>query len=406
MTVKDFWGIIKRAGADLINDRVFRMSAALAYYTVFSLAPRLIVIITLCDVFYGQQVIEGRVYAQIKDVVGQEAAVQIQDIIRRAILYLNHSWIARVTGFAALVFGATSVFSEIQDALNYIWRVKVKQTSGWLRVLLNRLLSFSMVLSLGFILLVSLVLDALMAALSAQLSRVFPQLAVIVAHSLNLVLTFCATFLLFGTIFKVLPDVKIRWRDVTVGAFTTALLFMSGRFGIGYYLHLTHIDTSYGAAGSIVVVLLWVYYSALILYFGAEFTREYAQFRGRRIYPNDYAVWIRQVEVEDGEAAGGRPAQRGRSRRSGDRTGRGPGGKRNVRGWTAGQCAFLESPVSLRALWLQTNPASFRRSFPTPRSMDSSSRAVKYMTDSVRYMTMVPGEASSRGISGIIGGTA
>lgn len=298
MKPKDLWGIIKRAGADLVNDRVFRMSAALAYYTIFSMAPMLIVITTLCDIFYGQQVIEGRIYAQIKDIVGQQAALEIQDIIRRAILYLHYSWIARVTGFVALVFGATSVFSEIQDALNYIWRVKVKRTSGWLKVLMNRLLSFSMVLSLGFILLVSLVLDAVMDGLSAQLSRVFPHLAVILAHALNILLTFGATFLLFGTIFKVLPDVKIHWRDVSVGAFTTALLFMSGRFGIGYYLHVSHIDTSYGAAGSIVVVLLWVYYSALILYFGAEFTREYVHCRGRRILPNDYAVWIKQVEEE------------------------------------------------------------------------------------------------------------
>ncbi|TDW99432.1 YihY/virulence factor BrkB family protein [Dinghuibacter silviterrae] len=288
--VRDIWGIVKKAGADLAGDRVFRMSAALAYYTVFSMAPMLIVITTLCDVFYGQQVIEGRIYGQIKDIVGQNAALEIQDIIRRAILYLHHSWLARITGFAALLFGATSVFTEIQDSLNFIWRVKVKKTSGWLKVLINRLLSFSMVLSLGFILLVSLVLDAVMDGLSAQLDRVFPALAVVLAHSLNIFLSFVATFLLFGTIFKVLPDVRIRWRDVTVGAFTTAVLFMSGRLAIGFYLHLSHIDTSYGAAGSIVAVLLWVYYSALILYFGAEFTREYAQYRGRRIQPNNYAV--------------------------------------------------------------------------------------------------------------------
>jgi membrane protein len=298
MTLKDIWGIISRAGADLVRDRVFRMSAALAYYTIFSMAPMLIVISTVADFFYGRQVIEGHIYSNIKDIVGPESALQIQDIIRRVILYLHHSALAKVTGFAALLFGATSVFSEIQDALNYIWRVQVKSTSGWWRVILNRLLSFSMVLSLGFILLVSLVLDALMDALSAQLKQVFPDLAVVVAHGVNILLTFGATFLLFGTIFKVLPDVRIRWRDVTVGAFTTALLFMSGRFGIGYYLHLSHIDTNYGAAGSIVALLLWVYYSALILYFGAEFTREYAKCRGRRIIPNEYAVSIRLVEEE------------------------------------------------------------------------------------------------------------
>lgn len=299
----DILKIIKQSGSDLVDDKAFRMSAALAYYTVFSMAPMLIVIITLCDFFYGQQVIEGRIYLEIRGIVGAEAAQQIQDIIRRAILYLHHSWAARIGGFAALIFGATSVFAEIQDSINYIWRLRAKASAGWWKILLNRLLSFSMVLSLAFILLVSLVLDAFMDLLSAQLGRVFPQLAVLVAHALNIGLTFVATFLLFGTIFKVLPDAKIKWRDVSVGAFTTAFLFVSGRFAIGYYLGLSHINTSYGAAGSTVIVLLWVYYSALILYFGAEFTREYAQYRGRRIYPNDYAVWIRQIEVETDKAA-------------------------------------------------------------------------------------------------------
>jgi len=298
----DIWRIIKQAASDLVDDRAFRMSAALAYYTVFSMAPMLIVITTLCDIFYGNQVIEGQIYVHIRGIVGQEAALQIQDLIKRAILYLHHSWMARIGGFAALIFGATSVFSEIQDSINYIWRLKAKPSAGWWKVLLNRLLSFSMVLSLAFILLVSLVLDAFMDVLSSQLGKVFPHLAVVLAHALNIGLTFGATFLLFGTIFKVLPDAKIKWRDISVGAFTTALLFISGRFGIGYYLHLSHIDTSYGAAGSTVIVLLWVYYSALILYFGAEFTREYVQYRGRRIYPNDYAVWVKQVEVETDSA--------------------------------------------------------------------------------------------------------
>jgi membrane protein len=294
--LKDIWTVLGRAGNNLIDDRVFRMSAALAYYTVFSVAPMLIVITTLCDLFYGPQVIEGRIYTQIRGFLGDQAALEIQEIIQKAIWYLHHNTIAKITGFAALLFGATSVFSEIQDALNIIWRVRAKPVRGWLRVILTRLLSFSMVLVLGFILLVSLVINALIDLLSAQFSKIFPHLTVYVVQGLNHLLTFGITFLLFGTIFKVLPDVKMKWKDVSIGAFTTTFLFLMGRFGIGYYLHLMHIDSSYGAAGSIVAMLLWVYYSALILYFGAEFTREYAHLKGRFIRPNDYAVWVKQVE--------------------------------------------------------------------------------------------------------------
>lgn len=303
MKLRDLWAITKKAGSDIITDRVFRMSAALAFYTVFSMAPMLIVITTLCDFFYGHEVIEGRIHTEIRHFLGEASATEVQDIIRRAIIYLQHNWVARISGFAALIFGATSVFAEIQDALNYIWRVKAKPASGWLKVLVNRLLSFSMVLSLAFILMVSLVVDAVMAGLGAQLTSIFPQLEIIVAHTLNILLTFLVTFLLFGTIFKVLPDVRIRWKDVSIGAFTTSLLFMTGRLAIGYYLRLIHIDSSYGAAGTIVAMLLWVYYSALILYFGAEFTREYAQLKGRRIIPNDYAVSIRLIEEETGRTA-------------------------------------------------------------------------------------------------------
>ncbi len=165
-------------------------------------------------------------------------------------------------------------------------------------MIINRLLSFSIVISLGFLLLVSLVLNGLMDAFIGRLTQIFPQTQVVVAYSFNLILTFIITSLLFGLIFKVLPDARIEWKHVRAGAFTTALLFMAGKFLISYYLGQSKMSSAYGAAGSIIVILLWVYYSSIILYFGAAFTRGYAVCSGSHIYPNNYAVWIEQIEVE------------------------------------------------------------------------------------------------------------
>jgi membrane protein len=274
-----------------------RMSAALAYYTIFSIAPMLIVIITLCDIFYGRAAIEGSVYAEIKSFVGNDAALEIQQLIKNATISNDITW-ASAIGVAALIFAATSIFAEIQDSINHIWRLKAKPRKGWLKVILNRLLSFSMVVTLGFILMVSLFINAVMDILVGRLVEIFPQIAVYAAYGINLVLTFITTSFLFGIIFKVLPDAKISWKDVRIGSFTTATLFMLGKFAIGYYLGKSTISSSYGAAGSLIIILLWVYYSAIILYFGATFTRVYAQFTDSHILPSDYAVWIQQVEIE------------------------------------------------------------------------------------------------------------
>ncbi len=273
------------------------MSAALAYYTVFSLAPMLIIVIRFCDIFLRRQAIEGTLNKQIEDFVGQSAAVEIQELIKNASLSTDVTW-ASVIGVVTLILAATGVFGEIQDSINYIWRLKTKPKKGWLKILTNRLLSFSMIISLAFILLVSLLANALLDLLFKQIQAYFPEIQVYLAYVVNVLLTFFVTSFLFGIIFKMLPDAKIEWRDVRAGAFTTAALFMAGKFLIGFYLGSKNISSAYGAAGSIVLILLWVYYSAIILYFGAAFTKANAQHKGRKIYPNDYAVWIQQVEME------------------------------------------------------------------------------------------------------------
>jgi membrane protein len=257
----------------------------------------LIIIIAISDVFYGRQAIEGSIYGQIADFVGKDAALQIQQTIRSAAL-TNQAGLATIVGLITLIIGATSVFGEIQDSINLIWKLKAKPKKGWLKILVNRLISFSMVVCLGFLLLVSLLVNGLMDAFIQKLTELFPRVTVLTVYSFNLLLTYLITAFLFAIIFKFLPDAKIKWRHVRAGAFTTALLFLGGKFLIGYYLGHSKLSAVYGAAGSVIVILLWVYYSAIILYFGAEFTRVYAVHTGSQIYPNDYAVWVQQVEVD------------------------------------------------------------------------------------------------------------
>ena len=295
---KNLLPILKESIFEFSDNKSFRMSAALAYYTIFSIAPMLIVIISLLDLFYGRNAIEGTIFQHIQGFIGADAALQIEQVIKNATISKDISW-ASVVGICALIFAATGVFAEIQDSINYIWRLKAKPKKGWLKLVLNRVLSFSMVVSIGFILLVSLVVNSLLDMLGHQLLRLFPEIAVYVAYGVNLLITFITISFLFAVIFKVLPDARIHWRDVLTGAITTAFLFMLGKFAIGYYLGKTHISSTYGAAGSVVIILLWVYYSSCILYFGACFTRAYAIKTGRNIFPNDYAVWIQEIELEN-----------------------------------------------------------------------------------------------------------
>ena len=297
LTFKGLWQILKATGSDFASCRITRMSAALAYYTVFSIAPMLILVISLSAIFYGKNAIEGRVYGEIKSFVGSDAALQIQDLIKNATISRNNVF-ASGASIIALIIGATSVFGEIQDSINLIWSLKAKPKRGWFKIIINRLLSFSIIVSLSFILLVSLIVSTVLDVLVERLVHLFPGAAVYAAYSVNLFLTLLIITLLFGIIFKVLPDAKIKWRDVLTGAITTAILFMLGKFGISFYLGTRNIGNTYGAAGSIILILLWVYYSAIILYFGAAFTKHYAQFKGRRIYPNDYAVWTEHIEKE------------------------------------------------------------------------------------------------------------
>jgi membrane protein len=302
LTFKGLWGVMKQSFNGFSDDKVTKLSASLAYYTIFSLGPLLIVIIFLCGLFFGQEAVQGSIYHQMAGFVGSDAAAQMQQIIKNAAIS-GKGHIAAVIGIVTLLLGATTVFAEIQDSINMIWGLKPKPKLGLMKMLMTRLMSFGVIVSLGFLLLVSLGVTAIIEALNQRLVAAFPGVAVVVFYILNLLITFCVTTLLFGVIFRVLPDAKIKWKDVLAGAIATAVLFMVGKFCIGLYISKSNVGSTYGTAGSLVVLLLWVYYSSFILYFGAEFTKAYALNYGSAIHPNDYAVAAKTIEVENGKAS-------------------------------------------------------------------------------------------------------
>jgi membrane protein len=279
------------------DDKGLKLSASLAYYTVFSIGPLLLLLMSLASLFFGEEAIEGRIFSELNGLLGQSAAAQVQQIIKN-ITFSGKTNFALVVSIATLLIGATSVFIEIQDSINMIWKLKAKPKKGWLAFLKNRLLSSSLIISLGFLMIVTLVINGAIEALMGVISRYFGEATEIMLLIVNLIITFLVITVLFGIIFKVLPDAHVKWKHVRTGAIFTALLFMAGRYLIGLYIRQSATETTYGAAGSLVVLLVWIYYSAAILYIGAEFTQVYAEAYGGKIEPAEYAVHLEQTEIE------------------------------------------------------------------------------------------------------------
>ncbi|MEP7164739.1 MAG: YihY/virulence factor BrkB family protein [Ferruginibacter sp.] len=297
ITWKGIRKIFKNSFKGFTDHHVTKLSGSLAYSTVFSMAPLLIIIISLCSIFFGREAVEGKIYEQLTGFLGSDTALQLQQIIKNASLN-GKSQLAMIIGIITLLIGSTAIFSEIQDSINTIWGLKPKPKKGWLKMLQNRFLSFSIIISLGFLLLVSLSLSSLIEAFSNKLKVHFPEITVITLYIINNILTLLVTTTIFAVIFKVLPDATIRTRDVIIGALVTALFFMLGKFALSFYISKSNVGSTYGTAGSLVILLLWIYYSSLILYFGAEVTKSYAVEYGSEIYPNRYAVTTKTVEVE------------------------------------------------------------------------------------------------------------
>ncbi len=302
--LKASMSLLKQAWISWNEDNAFRLAAALAYYAVFSLAPLLIIAIAIAGYFFGGRIAEGEVLDQMKTVVGASGAQAIQTLLHNARSgpMLGASWI----GVASLIFGATGVFVSLQDGLNTVWQVKPRPTNVILGFLRQRLHTFTLVLGVGFLLLISLLISAAISGAAKYLNHEFG--LPVVWQGVNSIISFVIVFLLFAMIFKMLPDVDIRWTDVWTGAAFTAALFTFGKFAIGMYLGRSSFSSVYGAAGSLVVILAWVYYSSLILFFGAEMTRVYADRYGRHLRPKRNAEPLTpehraQQGLEPGKAA-------------------------------------------------------------------------------------------------------
>ncbi len=296
------WDILKETVRKFQNDDPIIYSAAIAFFTIFSLPPVLIIIIQIAGGILGEQAVRGEITAQFQGLIGKGSAQQIEEIIKNVDTSQSGT-VATIIGVATLLFSATVVFSFIQKALNSIWGVRPKPKRGFVKFVVDRLLSFSMVVTLGFFLLVSLFIDAALAIFRDYINEVFSTHTGLLMQLINFIFSLLVVTFIFAMIFKVLPDARIKWKDVRIGAFVTAVLFTIGKYIIGFILGSTNIASTYGAAGSLAAILLWVFYSTVILLLGAEFTKVYTERRGRAIRPKKQAVHVevREVEYEPGQ---------------------------------------------------------------------------------------------------------
>jgi membrane protein len=295
------WPLVGKTISSWLEDNVPTLGAALAYYTALSIAPLLVIGLGIAALFLGEEAARGGVMQQMKSLIGEQGSKAIQDMIASA-NEPSSGIVATALSVVVLLFGASRVFGQLQQSLNTIWEVQPKPGRGIWGILRDRFLSLAMVLGIAFLLLVSLVLDAALSALTKMMGPVSESLPW-VGEAVHLGVSFIVIALLFAMLFKFLPDAKIRWRDVWLGSILTAALFVVGKFAIGLYLGHSGMASSYGVAGSFVVLLVWVYYSAQILFFGAEFTKVYANLYGSRIVPAENA----QFMTEEARAQQGRP---------------------------------------------------------------------------------------------------
>ena len=279
--------LIKQSFKDFNEDRAPMLGAALAYYTLFSIAPILVLATGVAGLVFGEQAVQGQLSSQLEDMIGPQGA----DAVEMMLANMHQEGggvIAVVVGAVTLILGATTAFLQLQAALNTVWEVR-RQGGGIKGMLLQRVTGFGMVLGIGFLLMVSLIVSAVLSGLQDQLDRILPG-GEVLWQGVNMVVSLGVFTVLFALIYRYLPDVEIEWRDVWFGGLVTAVLFTIGKFAIGFYLGRSSVGSGYGAAGSLVVLMVWIYYSAQIVLFGAEVTQAYARMQGRRIQPSQGAV--------------------------------------------------------------------------------------------------------------------
>jgi membrane protein len=287
---KQAWGLIKETFSEWSNDKAPRLGAALSYYTIFSMAPLLVLVISIAGLVFGRDAAEGRLLAQLSQVVGMDAGVALQSMVAKAGEH-RAGIIATVVGLVVLMVGATGVVIELQDALNTVWKVVPKPGRGIKGLIRDRLLSIGIILAFGFLFIVSLVASSALAALGTVVRGWLPGW-LILGYVLNYGVSIAVIGVMLAMIFKILPDVKMAWRDVWLGAAVTSVLFHVGKFLIGLYVGKAGVGSTFGAAGSLAVLLVWIYYSTQLVLMGAEFTRAYANQFGSHVVPSDNAVAV------------------------------------------------------------------------------------------------------------------
>ena len=291
MKPKEAFSLLKTTFFEWLDDQAPMLGAALAYYTVFSLAPLLIISIAMAGLVFGAEAAQGQIFDQLRGLLGDAGGKAMEEIVQSASAEPKTGVVATVIGFVTLLFGASGVFGQLQASLNIIWGVQPKPGRGILGIIRDRILSFGFILVVGFLLLVSLLLTAAIAFVGKQFEAMIPGMEALI-QLLNSILSLAVITLLFAMMFKILPDANIAWRDVWIGAFITALLFTIGKFALGFYLGRSGVASSYGAAGSLIVLLIWVYYSSQIVFFGAEFAQVYANRFGSHVTPSSNAIAV------------------------------------------------------------------------------------------------------------------
>ncbi|MEJ1221999.1 YihY/virulence factor BrkB family protein [Sediminicola sp. 1XM1-17] len=283
-----FFLLLKKTFASWYNNDPFGKSAIIAYYTLFSLPSLLMIVVSISGYFFGVEAVKGRIVQKLGGLIGAGVSEAIEGMIANAALNQSSTF-SVVLGIAMLLFGATGVFVQLKKTMNAIWRVKSKKT-GFLKTMLDRLISFGMILVLGFLFLVSLILSIFLNVMSEYVGQVAPQIAAVFAELFSFLLSFCIITGLFGAIFKWLPDIDIRWKTTFLGAGLTTLLFLIGEYLLGFYFTKSDPTSVYGGSSSVVLILLWVYYTCIIIFFGAEFTFQYATHRNEKVGPNKKAI--------------------------------------------------------------------------------------------------------------------
>ena len=291
------WTILKKTVVNFYADDSISYASSIAFYTIFSMPAILIIALSIGTTFYERNVVQDELINQAERLVGLNIEKEITEIISNATLDATSTF-AKTVGVLTLIFSATTVFASLQTSLNKIWGIKPKPGRDIVKFIVNRLLSLAMVAVVGFLLLVSLVVDALLAIFQGFLSKIMEGFTLYILQGMNVLISIGFITVIFALVFKVLPDANVKWRDVWVGAFVTTILFSIGKFLIGFYLGNSSFSSAYGAAGSLVIILVWIYYSTIIVLFGAELTSVYTEVIGERIKPNETAVKVQQVELE------------------------------------------------------------------------------------------------------------